>query len=74
MSRAVTNALKSWRQGRGLGVTEAADMVPCTRQTWHSWEAGRSIPPKDMMARVVAITEGAVTPNDFYPIGERQAA
>jgi transcriptional regulator with XRE-family HTH domain len=60
--------LKAWRRARKLTVTQAADLVPCTRQTWHSWERGidkgGSIPPSNMMTRVCELT--GVEPNDFY--------
>lgn len=48
-------------------MADCAAQVPVTRQTWHSWERGGSVPPERLMARLVEMTAGAVQPNDFYP-------
>jgi predicted transcriptional regulator len=67
MSTHGEHTLKKWRKAKGLSVPAASEMVPCTRQTWYSWERGGSRPPEHFMARIVELTGGAVTPNDFYP-------
>lgn len=63
--RNAPDILKKWRAGRALTIVEAAAMVPCTRQTWHSWERqDGSVPPDGMMAAVCRLT--GTQPNDFY--------
>lgn len=60
--------LRSWRRAQALSVQDAAARVPVSRQTWHSWERGGSIPPDQLMRRVFEITGGAMQPNDFYDL------
>ncbi|MFZ4687873.1 MAG: helix-turn-helix transcriptional regulator [Polymorphobacter sp.] len=67
MSSPAANALKRWRESQVLTVQQLAQMVPVARQTWYSWERGATVPPQELMARIVEITGGAVQPNDFYP-------
>ena len=74
MSRLIHTPLKRWRLAQDRTVSDLAGLIPCTRQTWHSWERGASIPPPVMMAALVALTDGAVTANDFYATGRDASA
>lgn len=60
--------LRTWRIGAGLSVVEAAARVKVSRQTWHGWERGATIPPVSLMQRIFDLTGGAVTANDFYDL------
>jgi phosphopantothenoylcysteine decarboxylase / phosphopantothenate---cysteine ligase len=44
-----------------------------TRQALYRYKTGEHIPAKDVMLRIVAETQGAVTANDFYDIPLTQA-
>ena len=68
MSGSSENKLRRWRREGGITVMNAAASIGVTRQTWHSWERGASIPPPALMQRIVAMTSGAVTANDFYDL------
>ena len=63
-----TSKLKAWRQAQGLSARDLATKVGVSRITVHSWERGASIPPPELMRRLVELTGGAVQPNDFYTI------
>lgn len=43
-----------------------ANTVGTTRQSWAEWENGRRIPNRTFMPRVLALTGGKVTADDFY--------
>jgi DNA-binding transcriptional regulator YiaG len=60
--------LKAWRTAQAVPVPELAAQIGCARQTWYSWERGTSIPQSDQMVRIVEMTAGQVTPNDFYDL------
>ncbi|MDP8173146.1 DUF1870 family protein [Pasteurella skyensis] len=49
MSKKLNNIeLKAVRQGLGLSVAEACDIVNVKKRTWQYWEAGRSPVPDDV--------------------------
>jgi DNA-binding XRE family transcriptional regulator len=58
--------LKAWRAEHALSAADAARRMGVTRQTWHSWERGASIPPARFMVKLNQLTSGMVTANDFY--------
>jgi DNA-binding XRE family transcriptional regulator len=68
MAHPAQNKLRTWRMAQEKSVNDAAAEVGCTRQTWHSWESGSNIPSADFMAKLIALTNGAVTANDFYDL------
>jgi transcriptional regulator with XRE-family HTH domain len=59
--------LREWRERRKKSQPEAAVLFGVTAKTIHSWEAGKTLPPRDLMPVIYERTMGAVTPNDFYP-------
>lgn len=73
MKQETQSALRKWRLDAGLTVADAAEKAKVTRQTWHSWESGRSIPPARYMLAIKTMTDGAVKADDFYP-SEQAAA
>lgn len=56
-----------------LTPSEFARRVGTSRQNVCRWMAS-NIPRPDEMRRIVAATEGAVTPNDFFGLPPPQAA
>lgn len=52
------------------GVTEAAfaETVGCSQPAINRYRRGHRIPLEDEMRRIIAATEGRVTPNDFYGV------
>lgn len=77
MSHRSENKLRQWRLKAGRTVRDLAAEIGCTRVTWYSWEDGNNIPSAPFMQNIVNLTDGAVTPNDFYALpasGARRAA
>lgn len=56
---------------KGVGLTEAqfADRIGVHQSTVNRLRAG-SIPSKELMARIVEVTDGHVRADDFYGLGE----
>lgn len=50
---------------------EFAGSVGVAVETVASWVSGARIPRRAQMARIVAVTGGAVRPGDFYPDGDK---
>lgn len=59
--------LRSWRKTEGRTILSCAEEVGTTRQTWAAWEQGKWVPGSEFMARIIGLTGGKVTANDFYP-------
>lgn len=64
--------LAVWMFERKLGPRDAASALSLTPEAVRRYclefgHAKRQIPGRDVMARIVAWTEGEVTPNDFHP-------
>lgn len=57
--------LKDYLKAAGMTRAEFAKMVGCEQPTVSRYLRGR-VPAPEVMARIVAATNGAVTPNDFY--------
>lgn len=61
-----------WLWENSISNTEAGRRLGCHAQTVRLWrkpfgDAQRRVPSIDDMRKIVALTEGAVTPADFYP-------
>lgn len=52
--------------GRRIGTQHA--------RTVERYAKGQQVPNREMMARIVEVTNGDVTPNDFFGLGEDAAA
>ena len=61
--------LESYLENTNTSVATLAAAIGVKRQTVYSYLRKEKIPSADTMARVVEVTGGAVTPNDFYDIG-----
>jgi hypothetical protein len=72
---AVDHPLTRWRRDRGLSQRAAAKGAKVSQQLWSTCENGH-VPRPDEMARIVAFTGDALSPNDFYlerpPVDARQ--
>lgn len=56
---------------KSLGITEAqfADRIGAHQSTVNRLRAG-SIPSKELMAKIVEVTDGRVRADDFYGLGK----
>lgn len=59
------NALKRYREARGLYQHELAKVLGTTTATVSRIETGIRYPSVKLMRRIMAATNGAITPNDF---------
>ncbi len=62
--------LTAWRNSVGISVFEAAKKAGVTRQSWYRWERGASLPDAQAMRKIFEMTDGKVTANHFYKLGE----
>lgn len=60
--------LKDWRTGVGMTQAEAGERLGVTRFCWMAWESGRKMPRYAEMIAIYRLTDGEVTPNDFYAL------
>jgi len=56
-----------------LTLDQAAKEVGTVRQMWSDWERGRRRPGEEFMQEVYRVTDGLITPNDFYDLPELPA-
>jgi DNA-binding transcriptional regulator YdaS (Cro superfamily) len=55
-------------QQRGLGDRAFAELVGVDRSTVANWRIGRRRPDNRSLDAILRVTEGAVTPNDFFAV------
>jgi hypothetical protein len=58
--------LSAFLESRKISPGAFATGAGLARQAIHRYIVGERIPDKSAMAKIVAATEGEVTPNDFY--------
>jgi transcriptional regulator with XRE-family HTH domain len=58
--------LKQWRTERGLSASDLASKLHFSERAVIKWERGERRPRPDALAAISSLTEGAVTPNDFF--------
>lgn len=58
--------LHDWRKQAGLNQQQVGSMLGVSGAAIGRYEAGARMPDREIMARIVVSTDGAVTPNDFY--------
>jgi len=61
--------LSEWRRENGLTQQATARLIECTVRAVIKWESGERRPGPAYMPKVMAVTDGQVTANDFYPDG-----
>ncbi len=59
--------LIEYRRSRGLTQPELAEMIGCKTSAVSRYENGRT-PEPVTIKRIAAVTQGAVTPNDFHGV------
>ena len=62
--------LDAWLETSGTRDNVFAKRIGVSRVTLFRIKTGRRIPEREVMEKISAETDGAVTPNDFYDIGE----
>ena len=62
--------LAAWRTRRGKTQQWVAEQIGCTVGAVARYEGGVRIPDKATMKKIYVLTEGVVTPNDFYELPE----
>ena len=61
--------LSQYLETRGLSYAEFARMIDAkSAETVRRYATSGRVPNKDNMARIVAATDSAVTPNDFHAV------
>jgi transcriptional regulator with XRE-family HTH domain len=60
--------LHNWRVANNMGPGDAARLLGVRPITVWRWETGRSMPSAADLRRIIELTGGAVTPNDFFGV------
>lgn len=58
----------------GFGPSEMARRLNVNHATVIRYRDGGRVPEPEVMRRIVEVTEGAVTPNDFFGLPREEAA
>ena len=58
--------LKKWRKSANLTLVQLAEAVGVSDIAIGRYERGERIPQREIMAKIVRVTDGAVTSTDFY--------
>lgn len=66
--------LKEYREKTGMTQAAFAKQIGCSQHSVSRYEVGLSRPTPKVMSRIVTVTGGAVTPNDFYDVSDGQNA
>ncbi len=64
----VVPKLQAFLDSQGLTRGEFADQIGTTAEAVRLWLTGQRIPKRKSTEKIVAITNGAVQPNDFYGV------
>jgi transcriptional regulator with XRE-family HTH domain len=62
--------LKAYLDARGLSDTQFAVEIGVSLEAVRRYRQGARFPKPSVMRRIMEVTKGAVTPNDFLPIRE----
>lgn len=60
--------LRDWREHAGVSTKVIAAVLGTTTMCLNYWERGIRLPRAEAMRAIFALTQGAVTPNDFYDL------
>lgn len=63
--------LTQFLSSHGIADAAFAESIGVSRQALHRYKRGERRPEWDVLERIVRVTEGAVTPNDFIELPER---
>ena len=63
--------IKSYRKMLGISQEKAASEIGVSKDVYNSWEYGVRFPRPENVKKIEEWSNGAVTPNDFYNITER---
>lgn len=66
--------LKHFRTNHELGTADIAARVKVSRQTIHRIEKWEQTPSLDLVAKLIGITNGELSADDFLPKKRRRAA
>lgn len=69
----MTHPLTRYLDDTDVGRTELARLAGTSRQTIHRIERGEQSPSLDLVARIIAATEGKLSADDFMPRRENAA-
>jgi transcriptional regulator with XRE-family HTH domain len=62
--------LADWMARQGLEDAALADAIGVMRTTINRLRRGKSQPSRDVARAIFSLSDGLVTPNDFYGLGE----
>ena len=65
--------LRAYMQKEGLGDAQFAERIGVHRQTVRQYREGKRIPRPEIMRRIVEVTGGEVTAQDFYDAAPARA-
>ena len=65
--------LKAYLSETGTSYSAFAEKIGTSAEAVRRYVTGTRMPTPDVMARIVAATEGTVEPNDFYDIAPERA-
>ena len=60
--------LEEYMKKSGLKIGDFAREIDVTNMAVHNWISEKRTPNQVMMQKIVSITKGEVTPNDFYGV------
>ncbi len=63
--------LKEWMEAESIGVPHVATELDCSAEAVRRYIHGHRIPGPVAMRKIVELTSGRVTANDFYGIAHR---
>lgn len=63
--------LLDWRKAQNITQTEAAEKIGVTPVSFGRYEGGR-VPEPQTLQKIIEVTGGAVTANDFFEIPNTQ--
>ena len=66
--------LKDYMVVHGVGLTEMARLLGVSEVAVSRYRQGARRPSPDVMRRIIRVTKGAVTPNDFYDLENSKMA
>lgn len=69
----MNHPMTNFRKKTAISKERLAKLAGTTRQTIHRIESGEQTPSLDLVARLIAASEGALSADDFLPISEDAA-